>query len=223
MVWVVIVVVATALLAVLPAARRTSDQLGGRSLIEVYHPLMVLVVVLLLSLIVLPEDLGGYRESGYLKRLRATPARPGQLLVARAVVTVGIEVVAAVVIVTLPILSGATEPVAFVPVALAIAVTCVAMLGIGFLIASASPNRKVGMAAGLVLFVLFALAAGLWFPREQMPGWMATAADWSPAGPVATALESAFSGSMPNAEHLLLPLGWAALAVVLSLKLFRWE
>jgi ABC-2 type transport system permease protein len=222
-VWLVLTVVAALLLSVLPAARRPVEGLGGLTLLEDYQPLLILICVMLLSLTILPEDVAGYRESGYLKRLRTTPASPADLLAARATVTFAMQALLALVIALLPVLTGATPPRDPLPGVVAFLATAVAMLGLGVLVAGIVPDRKVGTAAGLVLFFLFALVGGVWFPRSAMPEWLLGVTDWTPPGAAAEALRDGLAGQWPAPLQLGVLIGWGVVLALVALRSFRWD
>ena len=73
---VVIPVVATVVLAVLPATRRPEAGLGGWSFSQLYLPVLVLFTASLLAVQGLPTVLAQYRADGVLKRLRTTSPPP---------------------------------------------------------------------------------------------------------------------------------------------------
>ena len=50
---------------------------GGRTLLDVYVPILIAFVIAMLSLNVLPPVLAGYREKGILRRLADHAGRPG--------------------------------------------------------------------------------------------------------------------------------------------------
>jgi len=51
---------------------------GGLTTLDVYIPILLVFAIALLSLVAMPATLASYRELGYLRRLKTTPAgRPG--------------------------------------------------------------------------------------------------------------------------------------------------
>src|SRR5215475_5122664 len=86
------------ILGSIPSFRRADPALGGTSVIGVYVPIGILLILAMVGLIQVPTYLGTYRERGVLRRLAVTPARPSWLLAAQ-LVTGLVMAVAAVVLV----------------------------------------------------------------------------------------------------------------------------
>ncbi len=221
--WLALPIAAAVAMAAIPAATRANPAWGGSSALELYHAPLIILCVILLSLMVLPEDVATYREIGYLRRLHATPMRPWSLLTARAVVTLAMQTITAAAVVIAPVTSGASELAHVWGLVLSFAALSAALLGLGMLVAGAVPNRKVATLVNTVLFVVLALFAGLWIPRPAMPDWLASAADWSPTGAAAEALVASLTGPGPDSADLLIMLGWGVAFSVLALVTFRWD
>ena len=111
-----------------------------------------------------------YREGGILKRLRATPLRPHTILLAHVLVKLFFTAVT----VTLMIVVGRRyippdTQLPAVPFALALLVTTLSILSIGFLIASLVPTAR--LAQPVAAFTLYPMLAvsGLALPVEMVP------------------------------------------------------
>lgn len=222
--WVVVLPVAAAIvLGAIPATRDPVADLGGLSWFATYQPILLFFAASILAIQALPDVLTKYREQGVLKRLRATPASPAALLAAQFVLTAAVALVVGLLIVLLPAMVGAGAPRNPVGLAVAFVAMTACLLSVGAVVASVFKRNKVAAAAGTVLFFVMAFLAGLWWPRETMPGWMQTISDLSPAGAAVGALQDALGGGWPGWAQLLVMVVWSAFLSVISIRLFRWE
>src|SRR5699024_7966394 len=69
----------------IPGYHEANPDLGGRRAIEFYVPGTIMVALITASLQAMPATLTSYRERGILRRMRTTPARPADLLIAQMV------------------------------------------------------------------------------------------------------------------------------------------
>jgi ABC-2 type transport system permease protein len=65
---------------------------GGLTMLDVYVPILLVFAVALLSLVAMPATQASYRELGYLRRLKTTPAGPLPALVAELAVKLAVAV-----------------------------------------------------------------------------------------------------------------------------------
>jgi ABC-2 type transport system permease protein len=167
-----------------------------------------------------------YRESGILKRLRATPLRPVTILTAHVLVKLMFTAATLV----LMVLAGRRYvpadlhiPLLSFTVALIVA-TC-AILSMGFVIASVVPTARFAQPIGT--FVLYPMLgiSGLFFPLAALPPAARGLARVIPFTYVVSLLEGILKGDAWSA-HLT---DLAALAITfaicaaLSARIFRWE
>lgn len=74
----------------------------------------------------------------------------------------------------------------------------------------------------LVYFPMLVLA-GVWLPVEQMPAWLQRVSDLSPLGATSQALGDAWFGREVSAAHLLVMVGYLAVATPVAARVFRWS
>lgn len=220
---VVLPVVAAVVLGALPATNSASDSLGGLSFFQIFQPVLVLFAVALLAVTPLPDVLTRYREMGVLKRLRTTPASPTLLLSAQLVLTTGVAVICAVLMVVVPTFFGAPWPQNLLGFLVAFLLTVWAMLGIGLVIASLFRNAKVAAGFGTLLFFVLQFFAGLWVQRPLMPGWLRTISDFTPSGAGVQALTDSGSGQWPAIQGILVLLAWGIVTSAVAARVFKWE
>jgi ABC-2 type transport system permease protein len=206
------------------AGDRHDRHLGGLSLVDVYVPVAMAMVIAILSAQMLPVILASYREKGILRRMSTTPVRPLALLGADVTVNVGVVICAiAVIAIVARVAWGVSLPRQGLGFALALALTAVAMLALGALVASVAATTRIAQGVGTLLFFPMMFFAGLWVPRQQMSSGLQHVSDFTPLGAATAAIQDTMHGQWPHASHLAV---LAAYAIVLSLaasRLFRWE
>ena len=167
-----------------------------------------------------------YRESGILKRLRATPLRPHTILMAHVLVKILTSLV------TMGLLRAGGEALLpgglDVPVAsatLALVICTLAILSMGFVIASVVPTARFAQPIGTVVLYPMIALCGLFAPIAALPPALRVVARLLPLTYVASLLQGIWRGDGWSAHITDL----AALAVMtaiftlLSAKVFRWE
>ncbi|MEV7021544.1 ABC transporter permease [Kitasatospora sp. NPDC093558] len=207
----------------IPALRRTSPDLHGMSTIQLYAPILAVFTLLLLGLNGLPSLLSAYRERGVLRRMSASPVRPGLLFGALVPMYVGIATVSVLLVVLggLPLgVALPREPLGFL---LAFVLAAAAMMSVGLLIASFVPSAKAGNAVGALAFFPMMFFSGIWLPRDMSPALLNRIGDFTPSGAAVQALQDSWSGRFPHAVGLLTLAAYAVLAGGAAAKLFRWE
>lgn len=189
-------------------------------------PILASMLIALSAVLSLVTIISIYREGGILKRLRATPLRPPTILTAHVVV----KLLMTAVTFALTMLVGrryypvdAAVPIASFVVALMLTTVCI--LSIGFLIASVVPTARFAQPIGsLILYPMLALS-GLFVPIDQLPPALHLLARVLPLTYATSLLKGIWRGEgwIAHAGEL------AALAIVfavctaLSSRVFRWE
>ena len=198
----------------------------GPRVVTVDLPILASILISLSAVLSLVTIVSIYRESGILKRLRATPLRPYTILSAHVVVKLLLTAVTFGVTVLIgrryyPIDAGVPMG-AF---ALALLFSTLSILSIGFLIASVVPTARFAQPIGsLILYPMVGLS-GLFMPLDTLPPMLHAVARMLPLTYSVSLLRGIWRGD-----------GWlahtgdtAVLALVflvctaLSAKVFRWE
>jgi len=220
------ILLAPAILAILgsvPAFREASPDLGGRTTIELYIPIMLTMAVAMIALSMLPAQLAAYRERGILRRLATTPARPRDLLAAQALAHLTVLSIGVLLVLSVGWLAYGVDlpgnPAAFVLGLLLVAAT---LFGIGLLIATAG-TAKMAQGLGSLTFFPLMFFAGLWVPREVMPQTLQRIGEYTPLGAGVQVMQDASAGHWPHALHLVVLCAYAAVAWTAAVRLFRWS
>ncbi|MFD8080676.1 ABC transporter permease [Kitasatospora sp. NPDC059722] len=210
-------------LGCIPALRRTSPDLHGMSTIQLYAPILAVFTLLLLGLNGLPSLLSAYRERGVLRRMSASPVRPGLLFGALVPMYVAIATVSVLLVVLGGLALGVPLPRQPLGFLLAFVLAAAAMMSVGLLIASFVPSAKAGNAVGALAFFPMMFFSGIWLPRDMSPALLDRIGDFTPSGAAVQALQDSWNGNFPHAVGLLTLAAYAVLAGAAAAKLFRWE
>jgi len=151
---------------------------GGRApagervttLLRVQMPILAVILISLSAVLSLVTVIAIYRESGILKRLRATPLRPYTILTAQVLV----KLIFTLLTMALLVLAGKRYyPVLLdVPIAssaLALAISTLAILSMGFLIASLVPTARFAQPIGTIILYPMIGLSGLFVPIAALP------------------------------------------------------
>lgn len=189
-------------------------------------PILASMLIALGAVMSLVTIVSIYREGGILKRLRATPLRPHTILTAHLVVKL---LLTSVTLVLLVLAGRQVYPIGpdvpLVSFALALLLTTLSILSVGFLIASLVPTARFAQPIGtLVLYPMLGVS-GLFVPIDVMPPLLQSASRVLPLTYGVSLLRGIWHGG-----------GWAAhagdaailvltfvLCMALSSRVFRWE
>ncbi|MFD6661655.1 ABC transporter permease [Micromonospora chalcea] len=208
----------------IPAFREPDADLGGLRTIDLYVPIIVALGLAMFALNSLCQLLATYREKGVLRRMRTTPVRPEAMLGAQLLMSTALSVVTMLVALAIGRLAFGVRLPRHVPAYLAIYVlAAVTMFAIGLLVAALAPSGKSAGAVGTVLFFPVVFFAGLWLPRDSMPGVLRAISDFTPLGAGVQSLQDATAGQWPQMLPVAVMLGWTIVAGGLAARYFRWE
>jgi ABC-2 type transport system permease protein len=212
------------ILGSIPDFREPSADLGGARVIDLYVGIAVALTLAMLGLQVTPAVLATYREKGILRRLATTPVRPLMLLAAQMasalIVAIGSSALAFAVG---RLAFDVPLPSQFAGFVLAYLLAALGVFAIGLFIAALAPSGKAGNAIGTLLFFPSMFFAGLWTPREVMPGVLQRIGDFTPLGAGERALHEAMGGHWPNAHSATVLVGYLVVFGLASARLFRWS
>ena len=203
-----------------PAGERVTN------LLRVQMPILAVILISLSAVLSLVTVIAIYRESGILKRLRATPLRPYTILTAQVLV----KLIFTLLTMALLVLAGKRYyPVLLdVPIAssaLALAISTLAILSMGFLIASLVPTARFAQPIGTIILYPMIGLSGLFVPIAALPPPVAAIARLLPLTYATSLLKGIWVGepwSAHGGDLAALALTFAV-CTGLSARLFRWE
>lgn len=199
---------------------------GAAAFLQNGLPVLVSVLVAISAVVSLVTIISIYREGGILKRLRATPLRPQTILSAHVLV----KLLFTAITIALMLLAGRRfYPVGLnVPVfsfAIAVLVSTLSILSIGFVIASLVRTARFAQPLGALIFYPMIAVSGLFVPLEVMPPALQVLARLLPMTYIVSLLRGIWGGAQWSAH-----LGdLAALTIIavtctaVSARVFRWE
>jgi ABC-2 type transport system permease protein len=216
-------------LVVFASLNRTShaDELGGIPYNQYLVPAILTFGLTSACYSNLAMGLTERRETGMLKRLRATPL-PSWALVGGMILN---SVVVAVLLAAITVVVGIAAydihaPYHPLPVLLALVLGAVTFCALGIGLSTLVRNTEAAPAVVQFPYFLLNFISGVFFPAPQT-GLMHAAAQWFP---VVHLVDLCFAGFDPrpgagavDATDVLVLLVWAVAAVVVAVRGFRWE
>ncbi|HKA49740.1 MAG TPA: ABC transporter permease [Candidatus Dormibacteraeota bacterium] len=212
------------ILGSVPGFREPKQDIGGLRVIDLYVPIAIAFVLVMLSLNLVPATLATYRERGILRRLATTPVGPTALLAAQMVMSLLMAVFAALLVLAVGRLAfDVAMPQQALGFALAFVLGAAAVFAMGLVLAAVVPTARSAQGFGTVLFFPMMFFAGLWVPRAAMPGTLRDISDFTPLGATVQALQDAAGGGWPQSLHLAVMAAYAAVFGLLAVRTFRWQ
>jgi ABC-2 type transport system permease protein len=169
---------------------------------------------------------GFERRYGVLKRLGATPLSRVGLIAAKTATVIAVELLQGVLIIVVGLAIGwrpDASPAAIVTAPLLIGLGTAAFSGLALLMAGTLRAEATLAAANLVYIVLLGVG-GVVFPLTRFPAAARPVLELLPTGALSTGLRDVLQHGvvLPVGNALTLAV-WAAVAVALAARTFRWD
>lgn len=169
------------------------------------------------------------RETGALKRRRATPVRPA-VLIAGDVITSEVSVLTIAVVLSIVgwlvfgvHLTGAGAG----AVLLTAVVGTAALCGVAYAVATFL--KSIDSAGPLVMLIMFTLNAisGIYVPESLFPAWLRDVAQVLPVRPLAVAMQAAFDPRTNGGRQIAWPdlaivAAWGVIGALYAVRRFSW-
>ena len=195
-------------------------------LLRVALPVLAAVLIAISAVLSLVTIIAVYREGGILKRLRATPLRPRTILTAHVVVKLGLTAMTLLSLIVVGKRLYPIEPgVPLLGFVLALLISTVSILSIGFVIASIVPTARFAQPIGAMILYPMVGLSGIFVSLDALPPALHLAARFLPLTYAVSLLQGIWVGDSWSAHAADL----AALALVfglctaISARVFRWE
>ncbi len=191
--------------------------------IDFLFPGVLALAIMSTSLVSVAIATGFERQMGVLKRLGATPLTRQQLLGAKTLAVVAVQVLQVVVLVVEGFLLGFRASGVQLGAALVGAVLAtVAFAGLGLLMAGTLPALTT-LAAANGVYLLLLLISGMVFPLDELPSGLQAFAELLPSTALAQVFHGALGGADLPASAFVVLAVWAVAAPLAAARWFRWE
>jgi len=194
------------------------------TIFDIYIPILMVTVLIMIGLLGLPIPIVRDREIGWLRRISTTPGSPAKLLAAQVTINIILATAGFVILVAGSILIFGVNIVFDIPgFVLSLALATTAMFSLGILIAAVAPSQ--GAANGMMMALLYPLLffAGIYVPIQILPSGLQTVASFTPVGAAVKALNSSMTGSFPSFVPLLVMAAYTIFFGYIAVRYFRWE
>jgi len=199
---------------------------GNLGYVDYATPALMVLVVVTVAFMSVPVKTASDRESGVLRRFRATPLRPGVYMTADVLMNYLVSVAGALLLLLVGVLAfhlKLTEN--WLGVGLAFTLITLAFAAMGYLIAALAPTARIAQTVGMALYFPMMFLSGAAFPIEMMPHWLQNISKTLPMTLAVELLQGLWLGD-PWSDYLRQILVLAALLIVctfLAIRTFRWE
>jgi ABC-2 type transport system permease protein len=203
-----------------------TELFGGYGSMDISMPGYTGMILATVALLSIPINISTQRETGVLRRLRATPLRPLVYILADLTTNLAITLLGMLGVV---LLGWLIYRVRFegqvIPLILGVIYCGLAMFSLGYLIAGLAPNARAAQVIGMLLLYPMLFLSGAGFPLELLPASMQRVSNFLPLTYVVRLLRGLWFG-VPWSELWLPTLVLGVIMVVCSIlaaRFFRWE
>jgi ABC-2 type transport system permease protein len=206
--------------------KQASPAFAAAGYSAVHLPVLVALFICINTVLSVVNIVCIYREGGILKRLRATPLRPQTILSAHVIVKL-LFTAATLVLMFLAGKRYSTldAPVHFLSFTLALLISTLSILSIGFLIASIVPTARFAQPIGAVILYPLVGISGLFVPLALFPPVLRAVARCNPFTYAVSLLQGIWVGDswLAHSGDLAALTLVFVLCTALSARVFRWE
>jgi len=189
-------------------------------------PAYIGLIIGTVALMNIPVDTAANRESGALRRFRATPLRPITYMVASIAVYFLIALLGIAILVVVGKVVFDLKMYGSWPVVLAgFTLSALAFFAVGYVLASVARSARSALTLGMVIFFPMMFLSGAGMPVQMLPAGLQEVSKWLPLTYVVRLMQGLWYGdslaviAVPGAVLF----GLLILGVGLAVLLFRWE
>lgn len=197
---------------------------GGHGPTNFYTPAYVALAVAGIALIGLPAHLVDYRESGVLRRLRASAVRRRDVLVSQMLVALAIASLGAGLLIAAAFLfTEVTAPVSIAGFLASYALGAVTIVALGLVLGTALPTARAAQSVGLLLWFVAMFLSGAGPPPEVLPSSLQTLGEWFPLTPVVELLQEPWLEGGWAVGQSVVALVVTAASIAVAWFAYRWD
>lgn len=193
-----------------------------------YVPGLSALGLIAASFVNLVISITAQRESGVLKRRRATPVPAWVLIAGRALTAIGVSLtVMTVLLLVGRFVSGVRLPSATIPaVALTAVVGSVTFCILGYALSTAIKSEDAAQPTVQAIMLPLYFISGVFIPNLDLPGWFRHLAEIFPVEHLADGLHHAYDPAVHGTGIVWSDLAvlalWASLGLTVALRRFTW-
>jgi len=199
---------------------------GGRGSMDISVPAYTGMIVGTVGLMGVPITTAARRESGVLRRFRATPLRPITYLVSDVSVNLGMTLLGVLLLFVVGRLAyGVRFEGGVVNVLGGICLGASTFLAVGYVLAGLAPTARVAQVVGMVLFYPMMFLSGASIPLELMPQGVRDASRFIPLTHVVSLIKGLWFGEGwgQHLSEVAILLGLLVVTLAVASRTFRWE
>ncbi|MFC2141777.1 ABC transporter permease [Acidobacteriota bacterium] len=199
---------------------------GGYGNVDVSVPSYTALIIATSGLISITVIFSTYRETGILRRYKATPVRPLSLLTADVVVIfIMTSLGMFLLILAAKLFYGLRFAGNPVNLGLAFVLSCMSFFSFGFILAGLLPSARTAQIVGMALFFPMIFLSGSTIPVEMMPEKIRAISQFIPLTYVVRLMKGFWFGETwsQHTTDLAVLLVLMIVSLLVSTKVFRWE
>ena len=203
-----------------------SDFFDGFGTIDALVPAYICLVIGVNGLMSLPLTIADYRNKKILKRFKATPINPRDILISQYLVMLVMTVFSTILMIVVgKIVFNLQFFGQLLPIVVAYLMIVASIFSIGILIAGVSPSGKTAVIISYLVYFPMLFLSGATLPLNLMPPAMIRIVNILPLTYGVRLLSNVWLGQGLAFEptNIAVLLGIFAVCSALALKLFKWE
>ena len=190
-----------------------------------FLPAGISLVILCASFIGVPLTLTTYRETAVLRRLRVTPVKTSTLVLSFSISQFAFIVVGILILIVIGKIFFDIQVIgswaAFIGVTFFGMIT---FLAIGSAIGSIARSFRAANIIIWTIFIPMIMLSELFMPISILPAWLQPIAQALPLTPIVTILRDIVYGvPLEDLWRLGVLAGWVVVAIIITVRFFRWE
>jgi len=184
------------------------------------------IIIGTVALMGIPIDTATSRETGILRRYRATPLRPAAYMIASVAVYLAIALAGmAILVIVGKVIFGLRIAGSWPSILAAFLVSAGAFFSLGYLIASLVPTARVAQVIGMVIFFPMMFLSGAGMPLQLLPETLQKVSEFLPLTYVVQLIQGLWFGDAWNTLWMptIVLAGILLAGTALATHFFRWE
>jgi ABC-2 type transport system permease protein len=199
---------------------------GGYGSMDISMPGYTALILGTVGFLSVPIALSGYRESGVLRRYRASALRPLTYIIADVLANLCTTLLGMVILVLVGwLLYRVRFEGNVIQLIAGVILSGLSMFSAGYLIASIAHNARTAQIVGMVIFYPMMFLSGAGMPLEILPDTIKRVSNYLPLTYVVKLLRALWFGES-WADHLLetgVLVGVLVICTAIAARFFRWE